>query len=538
MAVALPQVTVDTTYPGATGTVHAVTAGGDLQGTLNSAQPGDIVSLAAGATFQGPFTLPAKSGTGWVLVVSSAVPSLPSPGSRVRPGNASLMPKIVGPQNAPALQAAGGAHHYRLVGLEISPAAPQHTLIELGGASHIVVDRCYIHGQSGQGGTLWGLRADAAWMGIVDSYLENFRDTVNEATAIKVVDSPGPVKIQNCFIEAAGQSVMFGGQDPSTAGLVTQDIEIRGNWMTKRLSWQIGFPTYAGIPVIVKNVFELKNARRALIDSNILENNWRQADQDGFAVVFTPRNQTGGAPWATVQDVTFSRNIVRHSTAGFHMLGTDYTNPSGPLARVLVQNNLLYDIGAFASNGGSVGTVIQMRDGVQNATIDHNTAFGGTPLHAQVVNGTPNPGLVFTNNISAGNVTADGAGDPASALARSWPGATFTKNVLLDGTANAYPAGNWTVPGTTPIVNAFSGGSDYHLVPGSPYKAAGTDGLDVGANIDAVMAATANVVSGVPSSPPPPPPGIVTPTWTVDFTATGGTITVMKNGVIVYSGGS
>src|SRR5438270_284588 len=343
MAVALPQVTVDTTYPGATGTVHAVTAGGDLQGTLNSAQPGDIVSLAAGATFQGPFTLPAKSGTGWVLVVSSAVPSLPSPGSRVRPGNASLMPKIVGPQNAPALQAAGGAHHYRLVGLEI-----------------------------------------------------------------------------------------------------------RGNWMTKRLSWQIGFPTYAGIPVIVKNVFELKNARRALIDSNILENNWRQADQDGFAVVFTPRNQTGGAPWATVQDVTFSRNIVRHSTAGFHMLGTDYTNPSGPLARVLVQNNLLYDIGAFASNGGSVGTVIQMRDGVQNATIDHNTAFGGTPLQAQVVNGTPNPGLVFTNNISAGNVTADGAGDPASALARSWPGATFTKNVLLDGTANAYPVGNWTVPGTTP----------------------------------------------------------------------------------------
>lgn len=34
----------------------------DLQEALDAAQPGDLVLLAAGATFTGNFTLPAKSG--------------------------------------------------------------------------------------------------------------------------------------------------------------------------------------------------------------------------------------------------------------------------------------------------------------------------------------------------------------------------------------------------------------------------------------------------------------------------------------------
>jgi hypothetical protein len=40
----------------------------------------------------------------------------------------------------------------------------------------------------------------------------------------------------------------------------------------------------------------------------------------------------------------------------------------------------------------------------------------------------------------------------------------------------------------------FNGGNggDYHLVSGSPYKNAGTDGKDLGADINAIQAATAN----------------------------------------------
>ena len=507
---ALPQVYLDTTYAPPSGNHINVPSGGDFQAALNSAQPGDTITLAAGATYTGPFTLPAKSGAGWIYIQSSALSSLPAPGTRVSPAQAGLMPKLLGPGNSNAIRTDSQAHNYRFVGIEVSPSpgAQQHTLIYLGsngGAWNFTFDRCYIHGDPSTGGTLWGLQADAGSVAVIDSYLANFRDTTWETTAIKVTNGTGPFKIANNYIEAAGQSVMFGGQDPSIQNLVSADIEIRGNYMSKQLAWRVGDPAYAGTPWIVKNVFELKNAQRVLVDGNIFENNWKQADQDGFAIVFTPRNQNGGAPWSDVRDVTFTHNIVRHTTAGIHMLGWDNNNSSQQLQRVLVQNNVLYDIGAFANNGGSVGRLYQQYDGVANTTIDHNTAFqSGDLLHAVVHTGVPNTGLVFTNNIGDGNVSSEAAAGPAAALATSFPGAVFTRNVLLDGNTSAYPAGNWFPPGSTPVVNAFSGGSDYHLVPGSPYKNAGTDGRDIGADIDAVNAATAGALPGVSVLSPQP----------------------------------
>ena len=40
----------------------AVPAGGDLQAALNAAQPGDVITLAPGATYTGNFVLPNKGG--------------------------------------------------------------------------------------------------------------------------------------------------------------------------------------------------------------------------------------------------------------------------------------------------------------------------------------------------------------------------------------------------------------------------------------------------------------------------------------------
>jgi len=509
-----PRVFLDTTYAPPSGRTLAVPAGGDLQAALNNARPGDVISLAAGAAYVGPFTLPNTAGAGWIYVQSSALATLPAAGTRVSPAQAGLMPKILAP-GSPAIRTATGAHHVRFVGIELAPTSGTfvENVVTIGSSessasalpNNVTFDRCYIHGDP-TSGSRRGILMNGAAIAVVDCTIAGFKATdFDGGYALHAWNGVGPFKIVNNYLEASGINVFFGGIDPAIANLVPSDIEIRGNHFFKPLSWRVGDPSYAGTPWLVKNLFELKNAQRVLVDGNILEHNWRQADQDGFAIVFTPRNQNGGAPWSIVQDVTFTHNIVRHSTAGFHMLGRDYSNPSQQLQRVLVQNNLLYDIGAFAGNGGSVGTLIQQRDGVADATIDHNTAFqSGDPLHAQVVNGTPNTGLVFTNNIGDGNVTSDGAPDPASALSRSFPGAVFTANVLLDGTASAYPPGNFFPPGSTPVVNAFHGGDDYHLVPGSPYKSAGTDGRDIGADIDAINAATAGALPGVSVLAPQP----------------------------------
>ena len=77
----------------------------------------------------------------------------------------------------------------------------------------------------------------------------------------------------------------------------------------------------------VKNIFELKNARRVRVEYNLFENNW-QAAQPGYAVVFTPRNQDGGCPLCVVESVDFTHNIVRNVAAGVNILGYDTNNSS------------------------------------------------------------------------------------------------------------------------------------------------------------------------------------------------------------------
>ena len=48
----------------------------------------------------------------------------------------------------------------------------------------------------------------------------------------------------------------------------------------------------------MKNLFELKNARRVQIEGNLLENNWLDA-QVGFAILFTVRAAGPRATWST-----------------------------------------------------------------------------------------------------------------------------------------------------------------------------------------------------------------------------------------------
>src|SRR5262249_32696561 len=142
-----------------TGSIITVPAGGDFQAVLNTARPGDIIELQAGATYTGNFQLPNKIGTGWIYIRSSAHASLPSPGTRVSPTQAGLMARIVSPNNQPALYTAPSAHHYRLIGLEITMAAgvpTNYVLVQLDGGvtaalsdvpHDLVIDRCYLHGQ-------------------------------------------------------------------------------------------------------------------------------------------------------------------------------------------------------------------------------------------------------------------------------------------------------------------------------------------------------------------------------------------------------
>jgi hypothetical protein len=485
------------------GAVLTVPANGNLQNALNAAQPGDTITLAPGAVYRGNFTLPAKTGSSYITITTAQLNTLPPEGQRITPATASYLPKVVAPSTSSAFTSAPGAHHYILRGLEVTVSSGGYAsdLLNLGSsvesdlstyANDVIVDQCYIHGDPNVGGKR-GIALNGVNIVVKNSYLSNFKSTSQDSQAIAGWYGPGPFQIVNNYLEG-GQSVLFGGAAPGIPNLVPSNIQIIHNYMSRPMAWKNVWP--------VKNLLELKNAQNVTISNNILENNW-SSWQNGFGVLFTVRTcESGNYPWAVVKNVAFTYNIVRNSDQGVNIMGTDNERSgcpapgiAGQTSGILVQNNL------FANIGMSVdGTFLQVLSGAKAITINHNTVLQGGRIVS--ADGTPTQGFIFENNISLFTdygVVGTNYAQGISTLNHYFPGYVYVKNVAANApswVAGMYPSGNFfpSFVEYVEFVNYSYG--NYQLGVNSPFKGAGTDGKDIGADITGVMNATATVASG------------------------------------------
>jgi hypothetical protein len=488
-----PRATVDTTWPGPPRRTVRVPAGGDLQEALDAARPGDEIVLQPGAVYRGPFRLHAHEGEGWVVVRSAAIDRLPPPGQRAGERHAAAMPRLEASSGS-VITVEPGAHHYRLVGLEVAPA-PGTFLFELitigeppgapgQEAHHVIVDRCWLHGDPRKG-TRRGVALHSAFTAVIDSSLTDFKEVGADSQAIAGWAGPGPYRIANNLLEAAGENIMFGGADPAQAGLVPADIEIRGNRMSKPLAWKKDDPAFEGTPWSVKNLFELKNARRVVVEGNVFERNWAHA-QNGFAILFTVRNQDGTAPWSTVEDVRFERNIVRQSGSGVNILGRDDAAPSGQAARIAIRHNLFTGIGEPV--WGGAGILFQILNGTRDLIIENNTALhAGSIIMAE---GHPHHGFAYRYNIAAQNQGAVGTGTAPGrpTLRRYFPDCKVTGNVFAGGSAGEYPPGNFFPPTLEAVRFVDLRGHRFRLSDASPFRRP-AGGVPVGLDVSALCSA-------------------------------------------------
>jgi hypothetical protein len=439
-----PQLTV--TYgsadPGSSGGVISVPRGGNLQSALNQVQPGGTIRLESGATYIGNFTLPAKGGTSYVTLTTGGV-TLPPAGTRIDPSYRSRLATIRSSNGAPALRTATAASYYRIVGVAFeSNVNGDGDVITLGSDAqtslsqvphHLELDRVIITGDAAVGQRR-GIAVNAAHVSIVNSDIRDIKYAGFDSQAIAGWNTPGPITIRNNYLEAAGENILFGGSNINIPNAVPSDITVENSVLTKDPQWR-------GTSWTVKNLFELKNARRVLVRGNILEYNWG-GSQQGFAVVLTPRNSSGRTPWVVVEDVEFSGNIIRHSASAFNILGHDDTAQSGQLARLLIRDNLLYDI--HGGNWGGTGAFAQIGGEPRNITIDHNTVlhtgnvvtlYSGSYINSSGtrVTGGPILGFVFTNNMTRHNaygIFGNGQGLGTAGLSYYTPGAVVRRNVL------------------------------------------------------------------------------------------------------------
>jgi hypothetical protein len=431
-----------------------------------------------------------------------------------------------------------GANHYRLTGLEITravPGATVHNLITPAARTptdHLVFDRLWIHGTA-QDETTRGIYISAAtYVSVVDSYFSDFHcvaiaGNCTDAQAIGGGGGDsggGPYKIVNNFLEAAGEAILFGGGPATTT---PADMEIRRNHLYKPITWMPDQPGFvggtSGKPFIVKNIFELKNAQRVLFEGNILEYTWGGFSQQGFAIALTPKNQAPNVcPLCRVTDITLRYNRVSHMAGGIIIadVPSGTGGPSTAGERISVHDMVFDDIDGTVYKGfGMFALIMSKVPKLHDVWLDHITAFpprvmfgvGGNAGETKIMN------FVFRNSIvsagerqlttTGGGLTncASGQSQPVTLLDNCFQDIKFTHDVVV-GAVGAWPKENF-FPGSfsdVGFVNFNKGnGGDYRLcqAPKQPasckaaskYAKAGSDGKDLGADIDAIEAATAGV---------------------------------------------
>jgi hypothetical protein len=476
-----------------------VPAGADLQTYINRARPGDVLFLEPGATFIGNFTLPALPEqpsaipAQFITIRSGADNSHFPTAGRVTPEHAQWMPTIRSPNGSSALATKPGAHHWRLQWLAFAAnSGGAGNIISLGDGGetqrdradvphHLELDGLIIRGDPSQGQKR-GIALNSADTVIRNSDIREIKAAGQDSQAICGWNGPGPFVIDNNYLEAAAENVMFGGSDPAIRDLVPSDITIRRNYVTKPLAWR-------GSRWTVKNLLELKNARRVVIESNVFENSWVAA-QTGYALLFKPVNQDGKAPWSDVSDITVQYNIVRHVSTAISILGTDYEHPSAHMRGLRIRHNLFYDVDA--GRWGGDGRFLLIGGGPADIVVDHNTVIqsGSVVQFYGTQNGRPwmIDNLHFTNNLTRHNqygIIGESAGIGRSAIAAYVKGDEFRRNVIAGGDPSRYPPDN-LFPSVAELMSEFvdSAQDDYRLRATSRFSTAATDGSMLGANLE------------------------------------------------------
>ena len=544
----LPQGCKVPIYPTPTKTVN-VSSMAALQSAVNAAAATCSVKIVikSGVKYIGSLIIPASAcSTTPNLLESSNIAAFP----RLQTVSFATVkdksfPIFQANSSSPAISISNNANGWNFAGLEVTVLPTVLNLYDIWTMGvtttttaalphNITIDRCVIHASPATKGNYVarGINLNAVNGTVMFSAIYDIVNPGQDTQAINVYNSPGPIQIFGNYLRASGENIMLFSQclgyDFPYCPIVS-DVTIRRNYISKNAAW-LSLPKgclQGGQPQCydVKNLIELKNGQRVLIDSNILDTTFAQAQDEAIIMNCDLTWPVQSTP-QTCTDLTITNNLVEHAPM-FGVIAGSGTTQTGQ--RILVRNNIALDISAVKWGGPGSSFQIQRTNFL---TIDHNTILN-TPLYngIEFADALPstNTNFQYTNNFQYGSPFANGMnpGQTIAEIAAAIYGANILvgdywtyNNALKLQNEPAYPTVSGAVapgilslssPGCTlnskviatcwPLDWAlvgfidFAGGSTGTNIAGltlsstSPYKHKGTDGADVGADIATVIAA-------------------------------------------------
>jgi hypothetical protein len=359
------------------GTVYGPLTSG-LQAALNAAQRGDIIVLADGSTHVGNFTLPGKSGTQPINIVSESFfngPMAKGVGDRVDPSDIATMATIRTPNSAPAISnglQGTDASYYRfewinfdVVNYPAFVASIQYGVVRffhdssLGYTTvaelprNLVLSHCIVNGFIDNPtfvNARNGVEVNCRECAVLDSYIYNIGMIGFESHGVVGWNGAGPHKVDNSYIAAPGINILFGGAgipEASLGVLHSEDISITRNYLFKDEAWIDGVAPYQ----TVKNWIETKASKRYVARGNVCENTWSGQGQ-GYGVLYQNLIDAGFPvtqyQYQKLEDTHVIYNKFLNSGGQVNVPATvDYSGNGDPepVTRCKIEHNLFYGIG-------------------------------------------------------------------------------------------------------------------------------------------------------------------------------------------------
>jgi hypothetical protein len=275
----------------------------------------------------------------------------------------------------------------------------------------------------------------------------------------------------------------------------------------------------------IKNLLEFKQASNVTVSGNVFENAWAGSDI-GYSMWIKSVNQNGTCEWCQSRDIVVEQNIFRHIDGWLELSTVEYVTGNKadmppPVTNLTLRNNLVYDSNvAWAMHGSGVSTAAYAmlisnyalppgNCGSVNVQIVHNTIVHTSRGFLQF-NGANHCGFVLRDNLGrreSNGVIGTGQAEGTGTIANYAPGYVFTKNAIAGINTANYPAGNFG-PAVADWENEFvnysatgadtvNGPANFALRSDSTYATSSTEGGPLGADLTAVLTATAGVTDGV-----------------------------------------